>query len=154
MKKKMKHLMTIATIIVFLIFAVASTDDKSNENNVENNVENNDEPTESFNGGGSAKIYEYEEDLGDGWTLFHAYKPSLSIDVCASKKCNWCNNVFYADDAELEEHPSDIWELAFVGASGNPERVDTVNKIIYSYWTVNCIYNYDNYCSRRCSEKY
>ena len=36
MKKKMKHLMTIATIIVFLIFAVASTDDKSNIGKREN----------------------------------------------------------------------------------------------------------------------
>lgn len=154
MKQKMKNLMTITTIIVFSIIAVASTDDKSNENNDEVTYD----PMTDADGGeieGENVGYEYEQDLGDGWTLYHAYKPSQSTSDCNSKKCNWCNEIYYADDVDFEEYPSDVYEaIGNATGFGSKENIDMENKKIFSSWTVKCIYNYGDYCSRRCSEKY
>ena len=152
MKTKMKNLITITSIIVFSMIAIASSEDNSNVNNEEATEEN---PMDNIDDSGDDGSYDYTEDLGDGWTLYHAYKPSQSSSDCNSKKCNWCNDNYYADDVDFDEYPSNLYEaIGNAGGLGSKDNIDMENKRIYSSWTVKCIYNYGDYCSRRCSEKY
>ncbi len=155
MKNVVKNLKTIITVVVFSIIAIASTDDKSSTENGESNNDITYDPMNDADGGESGN-YDYEEDLGDGWTLYHTYKPSQSISDCPSRKCNWCGENYYADDIEFEEFPTNIYEAIGNAGSitGDNDNIDFENKKIYSKWTVNCIYDYEGYCSRRCSEKY
>jgi hypothetical protein len=168
MKTKMKNLITITSIIVFSMIAIASSEDNSKVNNEEATEENPMDNIDNGGGGGNSDYaedlgdggsYDYTEDCGDGWTLYHAYKPSQSTSDCNSKKCNRCPQNYNADDVEFKEYPSNsieaAWDLAReVEGVGSKDNVDMENKRIYSSWTVKCIYNYGDYCSRECSEEY
>ena len=155
----MKNLMTISSFIVFSIIAIASSDDKSSETSedVTNNQLEADE-------GDAYSNYESQDEV-EGWIVYHSYKPNEEISECY-RTCNWCNERYYSDDVNYIEHP-DAFEMEAL--SGNNEKgfgtalfastidwdyIDKENKIIRTYWKKDCDYDFGDYCSRRCSEKY
>jgi hypothetical protein len=160
MKKVLKNLMTLTTIIFFSIIAVASSDDKSSESSEE--VTNNQMEADE---GDAYSNYE-SKDVVEGWTVYHSYEPSSNISDCNSKKCNWCGEYYYADDVSYIEHPDEFemealsdnneggFGTALFASTIDWNYIDKENKIIHTYWKSSCEYEYGDYCSRRCSEKY
>jgi hypothetical protein len=164
MKKKMKNLMTITTIIVFSIIAVASTEDKPNENNDEVTYD----PMTDADGDPS-DTYEYSEKL-DEWTVYHSYKPNVDVSNCDSKTCDWCGNEYYAERIKFTEIPntsnlaqmgniihnentsttifSPVGELAI-----DDDLIDYENRTITTDWEYNCVYYSLEYCSKKCENQ-
>jgi hypothetical protein len=165
MKKKMKHLMTITTIIIFSIISIASLDDESNGNNDEGTVEQANE----------GNTYDYIEDYHNGWKIFHSYHPEVNTSECDSRKCDWCGNYYEADRIDFNEIPntSDMAQMVYITQNGNKHMsslegsisgmfafggdrsiddalVDTVNQYIYTTWETKCVFDFGNYCSRKC----